>query len=101
MPPDPLRMAVLSEPAMATMNTSHIVKDEVMGGDLHGYHDHFSGACDPQWPQTGGLGPGAYHRGCHEPCVVSKLMTTFGQRSELMTAFEQGRELITAFGQRG
>ena len=30
-PPDPLRMAVLSGPAMATMNTSCIVKDEVMG----------------------------------------------------------------------
>ena len=32
--------------------------------------------------------------------LVSKLMTTFGQRSELMTAFEQSSELITAFGWR-
>ena len=30
-PPDPLRMAVLSGPAVATMSTSHIVKDEVTG----------------------------------------------------------------------
>ena len=30
-PPDPLRVAVLSGPAMATMSTSCIVKDEVMG----------------------------------------------------------------------
>ena len=30
-PPNPLRMAVVSRPAMVTMNTSHIVKDEVMG----------------------------------------------------------------------
>ena len=31
MPPNPLRMAVLSGPAVATMSTSCIVKDEVMG----------------------------------------------------------------------
>ena len=30
-PPDPLRMAVVSGPAMASMSTSCIVKDEVMG----------------------------------------------------------------------
>ena len=30
-PPDPLIMAVLSGPALATMGTSHLVKDEVMG----------------------------------------------------------------------
>ena len=30
-PPDPLRMAVVLGPAMATMSTSCIVKDEVMG----------------------------------------------------------------------
>ena len=70
-------------------------------GDLHGHCDHFSGAGDPQWPWTGGLSPGAYHMGCHRPCLGSKQMTTFGQRGEIMTTFEQGSELITAFGQRG
>ena len=30
-PPDPLRMAVVSGPAVATMSTSCIMKDEVMG----------------------------------------------------------------------
>ena len=30
-PPNPLRMAVVSGPAMVTMNTSRIVKDKVMG----------------------------------------------------------------------
>ena len=29
--PDPLRMAVLSGPAVVTMSTSHIVKDKVTG----------------------------------------------------------------------
>ena len=30
-PPNPLRMAVVSGPAVVTMSSSHIVKDEVMG----------------------------------------------------------------------
>ena len=81
MPPDLLRVAVLSGPAMVTMSTSCIVKD-----DLHGYCDHFSGAGDPQWPWTGGLGPGAYHTGHHRPHLVSKLMTAFGWGGKLMTA---------------
>ena len=34
-------------------------------GHLHGHHDDVSGVGDPQWPQTGGLGPGAYNTGHH------------------------------------
>ena len=56
---------------------------------------------DPQWPQTGGLGPGAYNTRCHGPHLMSNQITTFGQRGELTTTFECGSELITAFGQIG
>ena len=33
--------------------------------------------------------------------LVSKQITTFGQRGELATTFEQGSEVITTFGQEG
>ena len=67
-------------------------------GNLHGHHNHLSGVGDPQWPQTGGLGPGSYNTGCHRPHLRSNQITTFVQRDELTTAFKQGSELITAFG---
>ena len=49
-PQDPLRMAAVLMPTVATMSASCIIKDKVMGGDLHGHHDHFSGMDGPQWP---------------------------------------------------
>ena len=100
-PPDPLSMAVVLGPAVATMTTSHIVKDKVMGVTYMDTMTTLVGQVTLSGPRQEVLGPGAYHRGCHGPCVVSKLMTAFGQRSELMTTFEWRSELITAFGWKG
>ena len=92
-PPNPLRMAVVLGPAMVTMSTSHIVKDEEMGVTYMDTMTTLVGQVTLSGPRQEALVQG--------PIIVSKLVTAFGQRSKLMTTFEWGRELITAFGQRG
>ena len=51
-PPDPLRIAAVMKPTVATMSASCIIKDEVMRV-TYIHCDHFCGASGSQWPQAG------------------------------------------------
>ena len=100
-PLDPLRMAVLSGPAMVTMSTSCIVKYEVTGVTYMDTLTTLMGQVTLSGPRQEALAQGSTIQGCGRPHLVSKQITAFGQRGKLTTAFQWGSELMTAFGQRG
>ena len=77
--PDALRMAVLTGPTVATMSTSHVVKDEAMGITYMDTVTTLVGMVTLSGPKTGDLGPGAYNIGCHRPGLVGNKITAFGQ----------------------
>ena len=87
-PLDPLTIEVILVPPVATMSTSHIMRDEVTGATYMDtmttsvgwvtHHDHLSGMGDPQWPQTGDLSPGAHNAGHNGSHLRSNQVTTFG-----------------------
>ena len=76
---DALSVVLLTGPTVATMSTSRVVKDEGMGVTYMDTMTILVVEGDPQWPQTGGLDPGAHNTRCHRPHLRSNWKTAFGQ----------------------